>query len=66
MLLDGLDPTTSGANVLGSGTQIGHTPIRYMKSYSLVANQQQARTHRVYASVERQMQIKGGVVKVSA
>ena len=66
MCLDGLDLTTSGANVLGSGTQIGHTPVRYVKSYSVVANQNQARTHRVYASVERQMQIKGGIVKVSA
>ena len=66
LCLDGLDLTTSGANVLGSGTQIGHTPIRYTKSYSVVANQNAARTHRVFASVERQMTIKGGVVSVTA
>ena len=56
-------PRRSGANVLGSGTQIGHTPIRYSESYSVVADQNLARTHGVYF---RQMTINGGVVSVTA
>ena len=63
---EGLDLTTSGANVLGSGTLIGTKPIRLTKQYTRTADDYSARDMRIYAGVERFMTIRDGEVFVSA
>ena len=63
---EGLDMTTSGANILGSGTLIGTKPMRLTKTYSRTADDYGARDLRIYAGVERFMTIKQGEVFVSA
>ena len=63
---EGLDLSTSGANVLGSGQLIGNKPIRLTKQYTRTADDYSARSMRIYASVERFMTIKDGEVFVSA
>ncbi len=62
----GLDLSTTGVNMLGAGTQIGVKPIQITKTYSRVNGDNQARTMRVWASVERTMRIQNGTIEVSA
>lgn len=62
----GLDLSTTGVNMLGAGTQIGVKPIQITKTYSRVNGDYQARTMRVWASVERTMRIQNGTIEVSA
>jgi hypothetical protein len=62
----GLDLTTTGANLLGSGTLVGAKPIRLTKSYTRTADDFGARDMRIYAGVERFMTIVDGSVFVSA
>ena len=62
----GLDLSTTGVNMLGAGTQIGVKPIQITKTYSRVNGDFQARTMRVWASVERTMRIQNGTIEVSA
>lgn len=62
----GLDLSTTGVNALGAGTQIGVKPIQITKTYHRVAGDNQARTMRVWANVERTMTIKNGELMVSA
>lgn len=63
---EGLDLTTTGANVLGSGTLIGTKPMRLTKTYTRTADDFGARDMRIYAGVERFMTIRDGEVFVSA
>ena len=63
---EGIDLTTSGSNVLGSGTKIGVKPIRLTKTYTRTADDYGARDLRIYAGVERFMTIRNGEVFVSA
>lgn len=63
---EGIDLTTSGSNVLGSGTKVGVKPIRLTKSYTRTADDFGARDLRIYAGVERFMTIRNGEVFVSA
>lgn len=62
----GLDLSTTGVNMLGAGTQIGVKPIQITKTYNRVNGDNQARTMRVWASVERTMRIQNGTIEVSA
>ena len=62
----GLDLSTTGVNALGAGTQIGVKPIQITKTYHRTTGENQARTLRVWANVERTMTIKNGEVMVSA
>jgi hypothetical protein len=62
----GLDLSTTGANMLGAGTQIGVKPIQITKTYNRVTGDNQARTMRVWAQVERTMRIQNGTIEVSA
>lgn len=62
----GLDLSTTGVNMLGAGTQIGVKPIQITKTYNRVNGDFQARTMRVWASVERTMRIQNGTITVSA
>lgn len=62
----GLDLSTTGVNMLGAGTQIGVKPIQITKTYNRVNGDYQARTMRVWASVERTMRIQNGTIEVSA
>jgi hypothetical protein len=52
--------------MLGAGTQIGVKPIQITKTYNRVNGDNQARTMRVWASVERTMRIQNGTIEVSA
>lgn len=62
----GLDLSSTGVNMLGAGTQIGVKPIQITKTYSRVNGDNQARTMRIWSSVERTMRIQNGVIEVSA
>ncbi len=62
----GLDLSTTGVNMLGAGTQIGVKPIQITKTYNRVTGDNQARTMRVWAQVERTMKIQNGTIEVSA
>jgi hypothetical protein len=62
----GLDLSTTGVNALGAGTQVGVKPIQITKTYHRTNGENQARTLRVWANVERTMTIKNGEVMVSA
>jgi hypothetical protein len=62
----GLDLSTTGVNMLGAGTQIGVKPIQITKTYNRVTGDNQARTMRVWAQVERTMRIQNGTIEVSA
>ena len=62
----GLDLSTTGVNMLGAGTQIGVKPIQITKTYNRVNGDNQARTMRVWAQVERTMRIQNGTIEVSA
>ncbi len=62
----GLDLSTTGVNMLGAGTQIGVKPIQVTKTYSRINGDNQARTMRVWANVERTMRIQNGTIEVSA
>lgn len=62
----GLDLSTTGVNMLGAGTQVGVKPIQITKTYSRVNGDNQARTMRVWASVERTMRIQNGTIEVSS
>ena len=63
---NGVDLTTSGMNVLGNGQRIGVKPIILQKTLKRTATDAAARELRVFASVERVINIKNGVVSVSA
>ena len=62
----GLDLTTSGMNVLGSGKKVGSKPIILSKSYQRTNGRFEAREQRIYSQVERLMNIRSGVVTVSS
>tara|TARA_R110002153_G_scaffold25163_9_gene80042 strand:+ start:842 stop:2239 length:1398 start_codon:yes stop_codon:yes gene_type:complete len=62
---EGLDLTTSGAQVLGNGARIGVAPIRVLKTYARSALDNSAREMTIYSSVERILQIRRGEVMVS-
>ena len=64
----GYDASTTGLNVLGGGTPIGVKPISIIKTYQRqnILNQDNVRNMRVFASVERMMNIKNGKVLVSS
>ena len=62
---DGLDMTTTGANITGAGTLLGSKPIRLRKGYYTTTSQSIGRTWRAYATVERSMTTRKGVVSVN-
>lgn len=62
----GLDLTTSEMNVLGNGKKVGSKPIILSKNYQRTTGRYQAREQRIYAHVERLMNIRNGVVTVSS
>ena len=61
----GLDLTTTGMNVLGNGRRIGVKPIIIQKTLNRPSTDVGAREMRVWASVERMIGIKNGVVTLS-
>lgn len=62
----GVDLTTSGFNVLGSGKRIGVKPILLQYNRKNTNNDRGAIEMRIYSNVERVMMIKNGSVMVSA
>jgi len=62
----GVDLTTSGFNVLGNGKKIGNKPIIYQLEKTRTSNRHNQRNLRMYANVERVINIKNGDVSVSA
>ena len=61
----GLDLTMTGNNILGNGRRIGVKPIIIQKTLNRPSTDVGAREMRVWASVERMIGIKNGVVTLS-
>ncbi len=62
----GYDATTSGFNVLGNGKKIGVKPVIIQKTLKRTHNNNGAREMRIFANVERVINIKNGEVVVSS
>ena len=62
----GVDLTTSGFNVLGSGRKIGTKPILLQYNRKNTAGDRGAVEMRIFSTVERVMMLKSGTVMVSA
>tara|TARA_R110001632_G_scaffold92849_6_gene198120 strand:+ start:1162 stop:2613 length:1452 start_codon:yes stop_codon:yes gene_type:complete len=62
----GYDATTSGFNVLGNGKKIGVKPVIIQKTLKRTNGHNAAREMRIFANVERVINIKNGEVVVSS
>jgi hypothetical protein len=62
----GIDLSISPLNVMGSGMEIGQKPVQFLHTVTNTNTDYQGREVKYFASVERMMTLKGGVVHVSA
>ena len=61
-----VDLTTTPLNIPGAGTLIGQAPIRFEETCNYIATDLDARSVRIFATVERDFMLRNGQASVTA